>query len=120
VLRGRVHDGMDQDAVTIAWGRPDFVTKGGDKAEKTEVWIYEHQLTQYAPLRSYEDLYYSRVGNAGGYRSPMPGSPWGAMTGPFAGQSFYQSNVIVIGYRHRKALFVNGKLKAYSDWGRRL
>ncbi len=116
VLQGGVHDGMSRDAVFIAWGQPDFVHRKTDKSTETETWIYERQITQLAPLSSYEDRTRPRTGNLS-YRSPGFDSGPAFSAGPYAGRSFFQPGVLVLGYRYRKAEFVGGKLKAHSDWG---
>jgi hypothetical protein len=116
VLHGEVKELMIRDEVYIAWGRPDYISRGGDKRQALEVWTYEQQITQFAPMGSYEDRYVQRVGNFGGYRSPVPGGTWSDSAGPYSGRSFYRSSVLVIGHRYRKAVFVNGTLKSSVRW----
>ena len=118
MLHGQIHAGMSPKAVFIAWGRPDSVIHGGDKNQQLEAWVYEQQITQYAPMASYEDRYISRVGSLGGYGVPGDGSIWFNSAGPYAGRSFYRSSVFTVAYRYRKAVFINGELKSYTDSGR--
>jgi hypothetical protein len=40
ILEGRVHPGMSQLQVRVAWGEPDHVTKGS-RAGIDQVWTYE-------------------------------------------------------------------------------
>lgn len=40
VRAGQVENGMPQDAVYLAWGRPDFVTAGQRGGRQAETWYY--------------------------------------------------------------------------------
>lgn len=37
---GEVREGMNADAVYIAWGRPDEVTRGSERGQDLETWTY--------------------------------------------------------------------------------
>lgn len=115
VLGGAVEAGMSQEAVFIAWGEPDSVDRQSAKSGETETWIYERQLTQFAPLGAYEDRLIARTGNVS-RRAPGSGAGGFASGGPFTGRSFSHSGVRVLGYRYRTAEFVGGKLKAQREW----
>jgi len=40
VYRGEVAEGMSQDAVFLAWGRPDIVRSGSREGRASELWAY--------------------------------------------------------------------------------
>lgn len=40
VLKGTISEGMTQNAVYLAWGKPDSVTTGRDRGRTTETWRY--------------------------------------------------------------------------------
>ena len=40
---GKIRTGMSQDAVYLAWGKPNSVSKGGDGGSTTERWTYTGQ-----------------------------------------------------------------------------
>lgn len=57
-LRGEVAEGMSRDAVFIAWGRPDRITRGSEGGRDFEIWRY----TELRPV------YSTRIGvGFGGY-----------------------------------------------------
>ena len=40
VLQGRVEEGMTRDAVYLAWGRADNITRGSEGGRQQEIWRY--------------------------------------------------------------------------------
>ena len=61
VRHGRVRPGLSKEAVYIAWGSPDWHFEDGKGKQARETWIYERQLSTYAPLGSYDQVYASSV-----------------------------------------------------------
>ena len=54
VLAGKVRDGMNTDAVYIAWGEPDEKRPATGGQEPTESWLYHRQITVQAPMESFD------------------------------------------------------------------
>lgn len=47
VQQGEIAEGMNKDAVYIAWGQPDNVGRGRERGKAIEEWIYEGVRTEY-------------------------------------------------------------------------
>lgn len=74
VMAGQVVEGMTPDAVYLAWGRPDRVTRGSQGGKPFELWRY----TELRPIyRSHVSLGYGygygyrRYGYHRGYYDPL-------------------------------------------------
>lgn len=86
VLSGQVREGMNKDAVFIAWGSPDRAFAGRAENKPFETWVYLTQRT-----------------------TPTPAGP--IYYGPYLG--LYPRNVAIIGGRGRRGRYVNAG--AYYD-----
>ena len=53
-LAGKVRDGMNTDAVYMAWGEPDEKRAATGGKEPAESWLYHRQITVQAPLGSFD------------------------------------------------------------------
>lgn len=53
VLRGEVREGMSRDAVYIAWGRPEEVSRGTQRGRSFEVWTYYMATQEVIPRYTY-------------------------------------------------------------------
>ena len=119
VLRGRVRPGLGQDAVVIAWGRPDekyeAAGRGGSKETSSrEVWIYRRQLTVYAPIGSYDQWPPgSRLVPPGVGLLESPGFGFGGSGDE--GWLLYHPRVVYTDSYIRRVVFVDGKLKNYQQ-----
>jgi hypothetical protein len=40
VKRGEIREGLNEDAVYLAWGKPDDITHGSEGGRRFDVWIY--------------------------------------------------------------------------------
>ena len=109
VLRRRVHTGMTRDAVYIAWGRPDRTISDGQSKQARETWIYERQITVYAPMGSYDQVPFPPTGMYGlasGY-GVSPGFGFGGV--PNTGFP-YPPRIDVADVIVKRADFVDGRL----------
>ena len=122
VLDGRVREGMDKDAVFIAWGAPNRVFEGRAQAKPFESWVYVTQRTTPAPAGPF---YY------GPYLGLYPGGGfYGGRGGRFrrgrylsAGAYYdaaflYRSEFQVTEYPYKKAVFIDGRLHSYETLSR--
>jgi hypothetical protein len=63
VLSGTISQGMTRDAVFLAWGQPDAVTKGFERGQETETWRYATMRpVYYSPGFGYGLGYYGGRG----------------------------------------------------------
>ncbi|MBV9657141.1 MAG: hypothetical protein JO295_03420 [Verrucomicrobia bacterium] len=113
VLNGQLRDGLDKDAVYIAWGAPDRVFEGRHSGHPFESWVYLTQRTAvvntgpfyYGPyLGLYPGVGYVRGGRRGfayfgGYYDPA------FLYGP-------QFATTLVPYK--KAVFVDGRLQTFE------
>jgi hypothetical protein len=53
VLRGEVREGMSRDAVYIAWGKPEEVSRGTRHGQPFEVWTYYMAAQDVIPRYTY-------------------------------------------------------------------
>ena len=105
VLRGEVAEGMSQDAVFLAWGRPGRVMAGSRNGRGSERWAWFRS----APVSAYSVGYgwgphpfYSAYGMHPAYGYGY-GPGWGFGTG-----------VDYVPYLDRTVEFVNGKVVAWE------
>jgi len=92
VLQGDIDEGMNIDAVYIAWGRPDNVGRGRERGKSVEEWIYEGTGTEFVSSYRAVPVLYSRHGRY--YRS------WD-----------YAFDPVLVSYQYpyKTVLFENGK-----------
>lgn len=113
VLHRRVRTGMSKEAVYIAWGRPGRTFDNGKSKSAQETWIYERQVTVYAPMGSYDQAPFppsGMYGLASGYGIP-PGIGFGGV--PNTGFP-YPPRINIADVIIKRARFVDGRLISYE------
>ena len=120
VLDGRIREGMDKDAVFIAWGAPDRVFQGRAQGAPFESWVYVTQRTTPAPGPFYYGPYlglYPGASYYGGGRRFRRGRYFGA--GAYYDAAFlYRSEFQVTEYPYKKAVFINGRVHNFETLAR--
>ena len=106
VLRGEVAEGMSQDAVYLAWGRPGRVMAGSRDGRSNERWAYFHT----APVSTYS-VGYGPYGPNPFYAAYGVNPAFGYGYGPGWG---FGSGVDYIPYLDRTVEFTNGKVTAWE------
>ena len=106
VLRGDVNEGMSQDAVYLAWGRPGRVMAGSRGGRSNERWAYFHT----APVSTYS-VGYGGFGPHPFYSAYGVHPAFGYGYGPGWG---FGSGVDYVPYLDRTVEFVNGKVVAWE------
>lgn len=106
---GRIRDGMNKDAVFIAWGRPDRVYRGSHQGKDFEAWIYTtREVRYYGGFEAFPyPIYRSRV-----YYSRRHGRYFIADFGP---DPFFFRPTYSVEVPYRKVQFVNGRVNAFSE-----
>lgn len=106
---GRVREGMNKDAVFIAWGRPDRIYRGTQGGRQLEAWIYTTREIRYVggydafPYPYYRSrVVYSR--RSGRYFIADYGPD------PFLFRPSYSVEV-----PFRRVQFENGRVNAFSE-----
>ena len=97
VRQGRVKEGMSEDAVFLAWGRPDRVRSGSRQGIQTETWLY----TRHDPV-PYTSVGFGGVIGSRGRVAVHPSIGYGIGSRDFA--------PVV----ERKVEFRNGKVVAWE------
>ena len=112
VLAGKVRDGMNTDAVYIAWGDPDEKRASADGKDSSESWRYHRQITVKAPLGSFDQW---SVGNrVFGVAVPLAASPGFGFGGiGNEGELLYQPHLQIADELVREADFRNGRLQRH-------
>lgn len=109
VRQGRLREGMTQEAVFLAWGRPDGVAEGVQKGVKTEQWTYLGSQPVYT------DTFYGGWGwgGWGGWGGPgwRRGGGYCGSWDPYWGG--YGSSVTYIPYRSASVSFRNDRVTEY-------
>ncbi len=82
-LAGKLCEGMNKDAVYIAWGRPDSVSRGSETGREVEIWRYTTLRTYYRPHVGLGYGYGRGYGHGG-----LHGGGFGGCDG-FSGDPFY-------------------------------
>jgi len=106
VQRGEIEEGMSKQAVYIAWGRPNRVSKGTEKGKTFERWSFTRYET--VPTHSAGIGYGGAYGGYGGYY------------GPYGGAGFYDPVIAYepfftyVKYEDKKAVFLNNRVSAWS------
>lgn len=108
VLRGEVSEGMSQDAVFLAWGRPGRVMSGSRNGRGSERWAWFRS----APVSNYS-IGYGAFGPHPFYSSygVHPAFGYGYGYGPDWG---FGTGVDYVPYLDRTVEFVNGKVVAWE------
>jgi hypothetical protein len=116
VLNGQVREGMDKDAVFIAWGAPDRVFQGRAQGRPFESWVYVAQRTTPAQAGPF---YYGPF--LGLYPAPVLIGGRGGRRGRFinagayyAAAFLYRSEFQVTEYPYKKGVFIDGVLRNYE------
>lgn len=113
VSRGVIREGMNRDAVFLAWGAPDQTTMGRKNGRQTEQWAYMGQR----PVRTMSMGFGMGYGYGGfgpwGYGGgPWGYGPWGY--GPWGyGGPGWNSNVVYVPYTAGTVGFTNGRV---TEW----
>lgn len=97
VQEGRIREGMSQEPVYLAWGKPDTVSEGSAFGHPYETWTYLAYTT---------------------YPWPDYGFGPGWFRGDWGYYPIYSASYPSWGYPYRVATFVRGKVVAWSssDW----
>jgi hypothetical protein len=118
VLNGQIREGMDKDAVYIAWGAPDRVFQGSSQGKPFESWVYITQRTTPAPgpfyYGPYLGLYPSAVVVGGRGRRGRFISAGGYYDAAF----LYRSQFQVTEYPYKKAVFIGDRLRSFETLAR--
>lgn len=106
VRSGEIKEGMSQEAVFIAWGRPDRVMAGGRNGSSSEKWAYFDSV----PVRTFG------VGVRSGGYSPFYTSfgvhpSFGYSYGPGWG---YGTGIDFVPHISREVEFTNGRVTAWE------
>lgn len=106
VRQGRLREGMTQEAVFLAWGRPDGVAEGVQKGVKTEQWTYLGSQPVYT------DTFYGGWG-WGGWGAPGWRRGWGycGPWDPYWGG--YGTSVTYVPYRSASVSFRNDRVTEF-------
>ena len=104
VQQGQIRTGMDQDAVYLAWGRPDSVTKGESGGRATERWSYTGTTPVWSNQFGY--AYYGR-GYGRGY----------GHCGYYGGFYDYGPTITYIPYTAGVVHFSNGRVSKWESSG---
>lgn len=96
---GEIRSGMSQDAVYLAWGRPNSVAKGGAGSSTTERWIYTGQTPVWS--NQFDVGYGGGYGRCGGY-------------GPFYS---YGPTIAYVPYTAGVVHFTNGRVSKWEERG---
>jgi hypothetical protein len=100
VEQGNIRTGMKQDAVYLAWGRPNAVAKGGSGNASTERWTYTGQTS----VRTNN----VNIGYGGGY---------GRHRG-YGGYYDYGPSITYIPYTAGVVHFTNDRVSKWEESGR--
>ncbi len=106
VVQGRLRKGMTQDAVFLAWGRPDRVRSSSRNGKGSESWAY----VDHTPVRSY-NVGYSFGGYHPFYNRYGCHPRFGYGYGP--GWN-YGSGINFVPYISRTVDFRNGRVTGWS------
>ena len=123
VRQGRIREGMNMDAVWLAWGSPEQKGFGRYHGKSTETWIYRSYYNEYDP-------YYGGYGY-GGFGYPYGGFGGGgvlvggrgrhghrrfvAIYDPFYDPFFYP-RFRQVSYPYKTVTFSNGRVIAYQGY----
>lgn len=118
VRQGRIREGMNMDAVWLAWGTPEQKGFGRYLGRSTETWIYRAYYNEYDP-------YYGGFGYGYGYPGFVGG---GVLVGgrhghrrfvaaydPFYDPFFYP-RFRQVSYPYKTVTFSNGRVIAYQSY----
>lgn len=106
VLRGEVDEGMSQDAVFLAWGRPGRVMSGSRNGRGSERWAWFRS----APVSTYS-MGYGGFGPHPFYSAYGMHPAFGYGYGPDWG---FGAGVDYVPYLDRTVEFANGKVVAWE------
>lgn len=112
VREGRIHEGMTQDAVWLAWGSPEQKGFGRMQGHQTETWIYRAYYNEYDPY------FYGPGYGYGGFGTgiALVGRHHGrfvAVYDPFYDPFFYP-RFRPVSYPYKTVTFQNGRVVAYQ------
>ncbi len=112
VLHGRVRTGMSKDAVYIAWGAPNRRVENGKAKEAIDHWIYERQISVYAPMglssQAYPPLGLDGPSFSLGLR---PGFGYGGVSDT---GFLYSPRVMITEVQVKRAQFVDDRLRVFA------
>ena len=111
-LAGKVRDGMNADAVYIAWGTPDEKRAATGGKEASESWLYRRQITVEAPMGSFDQW-------SVGHNVLVPAVPMAANSGfgfggvGNEGELLYQPHLQIADTTSKEADFRGGRLERH-------
>ncbi len=114
VQQGRIHEGMTQDAVYIAWGPPSQRLPGRNRGAIVETWIYDATAAGDYPgpfSYGYGYGYGLGYGYFGGYRHRFHRG--GFFYDPFFDPYFY-NHANIVRYPERTVSFQRGRVIAWQ------
>lgn len=76
VLHGEVREGMSPDAVYIAWGRPEEISRGVRRGQPFEVWTYYIASQEVIPRYTYVPRFVGRHHVLGSIYNPQYITHW--------------------------------------------
>ena len=112
VLAGNVRDGMNADAVYIAWGTPEEKRAATGGKEASESWLYHRQITVEAPMGSFDQW-------SVGHSLLVPALPMAANAGfgfggvGNEGELLYQPHLQIADTTFKEADFRGGRLERH-------
>lgn len=113
VASGSIREGMNRDAVYLAWGRPDRVSVGTHKGRAVESWTYLGQK----PVNTYS-MGFGYGGGWGGFPYWGAGSlgyGWGGGIGGWGGYPYWGGgpSVTYIPYTQAVVEFTSGRVTSW-------
>lgn len=113
VASGSIREGMNRDAVYLAWGRPDRVSVGTHKGRAVESWTYLGQK----PVNTYS-MGFGYGGGWGGYPywgAGRFGYGWGGGIGGWGGYPYWGGgpSVTYIPYTQAVVEFTSGRVTSW-------
>lgn len=114
VQQGKIHEGMSQDAVYIAWGPPSQRIPGRYRGAIVETWVYDATAAGDYPGPFYYGSGYGYglgYGFYGGYRSRFRRGPF--FYDPFYDPYFY-NHANILRYPERTVSFQNGRVIGFQ------
>jgi len=96
VSRGNIREGLSQDAVYIAWGKPDDVIRGSAKGKPFETWVYnafDDEAIVHGPMIPIRGRYF----------------------GPYDIYPIYEPVYVQWRYPYRSVTFQGGRVVEWAD-----
>ena len=105
VLQGRVKEGMNKDAVFLAWGRADEITRGSEGGRESELWRYV----------ALKPVYHTSIGMSMGFgRGYNRYGRYGRNCGGFYGDPFFETGPDYVPVTAAVVRFRNNKVTSWE------